>query len=446
MEITKGQNLESKIGKSIFKPIQHKAKIKSFENIPKKINQKAIPVINQIKDLEFDQNTIKNELLYEKTSLSNFPELIDHNEQQIQDKNTESANIIRLEHIKLQSDYKSLLESYNSLSQAFHSHVSLVQSSYFLNYLQELRTNKEKYKKESLHYLEQVQSLLIENHKLKTNIITSSNPNESSISVLDLLKNDNPYNYYLNNPSLLQSLNQELKTAREIIAIQENDIEGLKLELAQMNEFKKINEKIADENSKMNSEIQILNEKKNWLEREMKILIEKKNIQQNYSTKLNTHRELLVKENEFLKETIKELENSNFTNFSVKNYEKSEEKRKAKAEKIEFQRKLLEEKLKTDQEFEDYKQKFAENSEKLTKSEAFCKEVEIKLENFRKEFESLERDKKLKEENLEETNKLLYMLREELEVTKAKTKIFTQESLVKLVELLHKSSKVWTSS
>ena len=281
---------------------------------------------------------------------------------------------------------------------------------------------------------------------LKTNIITSSNPNESSISVLDLLKNDNPYNYYLNNPSLLQSLNQELKTAREIIAIQENDIEGLKLELAQMNEFKKINEKIADENSKMNSEIQILNEKKNWLEREMKILIEKKNIQQNYSTKLNTHRELLVKENEFLKETIKELENSNFTNFSVKNYEKSEEKRKAKAEKIEFQRKLLEEKLKTDQEFEDYKQKFAENSEKLTKSEAFCKEVEIKLENFRKEFESLERDKKLKEENLEETNKLLYMLREELEVTKAKTKIFTQESLVKLVELLHKSSKVWTSS
>ena len=174
--------------------------------------------------------------------------------------------------------------------------------------------------------------------------------------------------------------------------------------------------------------------------------MKKKNIQQNYSTKLNTHRELLVKENEFLKETIKELENSNFTNFSVKNYEKSEEKRKAKAEKIEFQRKLLEEKLKTDQEFEDYKQKFAENSEKLTKSEAFCKEVEIKLENFRKEFESLERDKKLKEENLEETNKLLSMLREELEVTKAKTKIFTQESLVKLVELLHKSSKVWTSS
>ena len=448
MDYTSDQALNQKERKTLEQQIQLKKSIEIVDSTKNVFHdQNEVILMTNQKEINSGINIIENVLNCEPEIVkSDSPMFIDHSEQHSQEETTEISNSGKPEHIKLQIDYKSLLQSYNCISQAFHSHVSLMQSSSFLEQLKILKADNEKLKNESHFYFSQAQNLLLENHRLQHDHSHASNFNNLQTSFKNLLMQDFSNKNTIESLPATFSLNHELHIAKEIMAKQENDIQALRYELTQLNELKKKHEELASENSKLNIEIGLLSEKKNILEKDMQILNEKSSTQEKYLGKLKIHRELLFAEKGYLKETIKELENYNQKSNLFKDYERLEEIRKNEAENLEKKIKRLEEKLNDGIETENFKQKCSEKSEKLKDSEANCREILHKLQKYKVKCENLEKDKKLKEDNLEELKRSLNMLRGEFAEAEKNYKISAPSTLIKLVTLLHKSKKLSLSS
>ena len=374
------------------------------------------------------------------------PTFVAHSEQHCQEENIETARSNKSEYIKLQADYKSLLESYNSLSQAFRSHVSLVQSSFFLDEMKLLRAENEKLKGESHFYFEQAQKLLLENHRLKADLALTSESENSTLPPSEQRNQDFSQKSAKENSQKALNFAQELDMAREIMAKQENDIQALSYSLAQLEDLKKMHEETASMNCKLNLEIKILTENKFSLEKDMEILNEKNSILERLLGKLKIHRELLIAEKEYHQETIKELENDAQKSNLPKAYESIQGSWNKDAETLEKKYKLLEKKINEGIEIENYRLKSTDKPLKLKDSEATCREILNKLQKYQTKCQNLEKDKKLSEKNFEELKRTLCGLREELDGAEKRFKILTPNPLIKLVTLLHKSKKITFTS
>lgn len=438
MDYTSDQALNQKERETLEYQIHFKKQMEivdSINNVFQDLNRDLL--LNKPHEINSSANKNKPPAKFEpEISNSDSPTFVGHSEQHSQEENTETARSNKSEHIKLQAEYKSLLESYNSLSQAFHSHVSLVQSPFFLDQMKVLRVDNEKLKVESHFYFEQAQKLLLENHRLKANFVHTFESAGSSAWDLDSYSHDFNLKNSSESPQKPRGLSQDADIVREIMAKQENDIQTLRYQLAEMGEFKKKHDEVASENSKLVVEIRILVEKKNLLEKDMENLSEKNSTLEKTLGKLKIHRDLLLAEKGYHQETIKELESH--TQKSAEGKEHKGGTRKQEAEDLEKKYKSLEDRINGGIESDNFKQKGLLNS---LDSEMTVQEILEKVAKYRTKCQNLEKDKKVTEENFEELKRTLCVLREELEGAEKKFKVLTPDSLIKLVTLLHKSKK-----
>lgn len=332
------------------------------------------------------------------------------------------------EHVQLLLDYKSLLQSYNTLSEAFHSHVLMSESSCFINKIKELKLENQKSKQESQYYLEKLQNLIAE----------IQSPSSNSKTRPNCLTKESIYNILFQNSS--QSLKEELQSCKETISKQTDDIQFLKSRITQMTGIESQYQDQLTNYAKLNQTLQALSDKNKAFKQEIEDLYQQKSKQEQYIQTLCIHRELLIKENKYLNGNIKEAELFASKPLPDNN---NEELYKIRLESLEQQRVLVEEKIKVEQQLEDCKKKCEEYAERLRLSQKDFSDFEAQLENYEKNIQSLENEKKNLQENIENLKKTLDGTINELEYLKKKSEIPSPYILQKLVGLIHKSSKAF---
>ena len=232
--------------------MQLKHSIPPIDSLPTKFydeNTEVFKTNTNILDSNLDliEDDLKNE---PKRKNSDSLVFIDPNELHSQEETTEIASSNKPDNNKAFLDYKSLVSSFNSISQVFQSHVSLVQSEFFIEQMKSLKADNEKLKSESKFYSEKVQNLLIENIKLKNDHSRMLNSQNFKEICMSPAKSDLPPKNSLESASAVISLSQQLTLAQETMAKQENDILALRFELEQLNELKKKHEELNSENLK----------------------------------------------------------------------------------------------------------------------------------------------------------------------------------------------------
>lgn len=397
------------------------------------LNQKERKILDGKKKILQDQDEdILIEKPLENSSSPNFihkpeseiyyldsPNLHDRSEQYLQVESTDIAHSFKTEHIKLLSDYKSLLQSYNILSQAFRSHVSIIQSPEMIEQIRLLKADNEKYKKESQFYKELIGQLYLENSQLKNPQMVSYNiPSLSSIGP-SLYPEVFLSNFSQEPSQKILISSQELRVAQETIAKQQNEILGLKNDIELLEDIRHKHDVLVRENFELTQKIQNLIDKKVQLEKELQALKEKNSERESLYEIVKLHRDILDKKTKYI-------ETQDFPQ-KIPTGKMPEDYFLAALDNLEKRVKNLEERLKDDELGDD-----GNAREKMYKR---------MIQEYKEKYEKLERDKRVSEDNLAKSNKALNELKEDLDGAMRKFQNSMPNALVKLVYLLHKSSK-----
>ncbi|OMJ78556.1 hypothetical protein SteCoe_21619 [Stentor coeruleus] len=417
MDYTSDQGLNQKESKTLTQQIQLKNYNELLDGKKNILQDQNVDILIE-KPLENSSGTNFTHKPEPEIYYSDSPTLGGRSEQHSQAENTDISQSFKSEHIKLLSDYKSLLQSYNTLSQAFRSHVSIIQSPVMIDQIRVLKADNEKYKKESQFYKELIGKLHLENSQLKNpQMITDNIPSLSSF---------NPsYEVFLSNFSQDSSQkvlisSQEFNAAQETIAKQQNEILVLKNDIEQLENIKYKHDTLATENLELAQKIQNAIGKGKQLEKEMQGLKEKNSERETLYEIVKLHRDILDKKTKYI-------ETQDFPQKMLTG-KKPEDNFLADLDNLEKRVKNLEERLKDDELGDDENAK-----EKMYKR---------MIQEYKEKYEKLERDKRVSDDNLVESYKALNELKEDLDGAKRKFQVSTPKTLVKLVYLLHKSSKI----
>jgi FtsZ-binding cell division protein ZapB len=248
--------------------------------------------------------------------------------------------------------YRSLMESYNLLSQSFSKHVSLTQTPHLLDQMRELRAENEKFKQEKLHLQHTIQSLLVENSHLKDP--HNSQPCPSKHTTVESLSKPSP-------PSFFQ----------EVFERQSHELAALRSQVGDLGVFRDQFVKIEKEQSQVADQLKILLTDKDLAQKEIQSLNEKVKKTEDLLEVVKIHRDLLDKKVNQMKIIGEDLQNEQF-------------------EGIEKRVSLLEQRLKGTEDVEKYIQKHKKALETLKTSENKLKYLQIELEETKAKNKQLE--------------------------------------------------------
>ena len=279
--------------------------------------------------------------------------------------------------------YKSLMDSYNHLSQTFSKHVGLTQTPYLLDQVRELRAENEKFKQEKLHLQHTINTLLIENSHLKV-----SHPTNPSVQVkhtaFPVFSNHSPPN-----PVLFS----------EVFERQSHELASLQSEVKDLSVFRDQFLQIESEQHKITEKLKNLIEDKDLAQKEIKELAEQVKKTENLLEVVKLHRDLLVRKVRQMEVIGENLPSIEFQD-------------------IEQRVKVLEQRLKGTEDVEKYIKKYKLTLESLKLSDKSLKTLQQELE-----------ESKAKNKQLEQ-----YIKTAQCEKPSAKV-------LAKLVHLLHGSTR-----
>ena len=152
---------------------------------------------------------------------------------------TESHELLKKEYFRQRSDYKKLLVSYNELSTAFQTHLSINHSECLIEMIKDLKIEKEKTRNENNFYLQQLYFTLIENSRLQTNGDIEIENGLSFSSFKELVFQ----NLYLRQivsdetGEKLKNSDKKVSQAYEVIYYQEKLINELKSEISNLQQL-----------------------------------------------------------------------------------------------------------------------------------------------------------------------------------------------------------------
>lgn len=158
---------------------------------------------------------------------------------EVQEFTQEPGGNLHKEHIRLKSDYKKLLISYNELSMAFRAHVSHNHNEFLIQIISDLKSDKEKLINQNKFYLENLFASLVENQKIKTKSEVIGENGLDFASVEELIFQ----NLYLKDViqieenEKIKELEEKVKKVEEVRISQGKLIEELKNELSVMQKY-----------------------------------------------------------------------------------------------------------------------------------------------------------------------------------------------------------------
>ena len=279
--------------------------------------------------------------------------------------------------------YKSLIDSYNHLSQTFSKHLGLTQTPYLLDQVRELRAENEKFKQEKLHLQHTINNLLIENTQLKV-----SHPPGPNLQL-----KHTPFPVFSNFSPPRQVL------FPEVFERQSHELALLQSEVKNLSVFRDQFLQIDNEQHEIAEKLKVLIEDKDLAQKEIKSLAEQVKKTENLLEVAKLHRDLLDKKVKQMKVIGEYIPSNEF-------------------EDIEKRVKILEQRLKGTEEVEKYISKYKLTLDSLKRSEKNLKNMQQELE-----------ESKAKNKQLEQ-----YIKTAQSEKPSAKV-------LTKLVHLLHSSAR-----
>ena len=279
--------------------------------------------------------------------------------------------------------YKSLIDSYNHLSQTFSKHLGLTQTPYLLDQVRELRAENDRYKQENLHLQHTINNLLIENNQLKVSHPPSPN----------LQLKHTTFPVFSNHPPPTQGL------FPEVFERQSHELTLLQSEVKNLSVFRDQFLQIDNEQHEIAEKLKALIDAKDLAQKEIKALAEQVKKTENLLEVAKLHRDLLDKK-------VKQMK-------VIGDYIPSNE-----FEDIEKRVKMLEQRVKGTEDVEKYISKYKLTSESLKLSDKNLKHLQQELE-----------ESKAKNKQLEQ-----YIKTSQGEKPSAKV-------LTKLVHLLHSSAR-----
>ena len=251
--------------------------------------------------------------------------------------------------------YKSLMDSYNHLSQTFSKHVGLTQTPYLLDQVRELRAENEKFKQEKLHLQHTINSLLIENSQLKV-----SHPPNPSVQA------KHPTFPVFSNPPP-----PDPASFSEVFERQSHELTSLQSEVRDLSVFRGQFLQIENEQHEIAEKVKGLLADKDLAQKEIKALAEQVRKTENLLEVVKLHRDLLVRkvrQMEVIGEDIPSIE----------------------FEDIERRVKVLEQRLKGTEDVEKYIKKYKLTLESLKLSDKSVKNLQQELEESKAKNKQLE--------------------------------------------------------
>lgn len=258
--------------------------------------------------------------------------------------------------------YKSLLESYNLMSQSFSRYSELNQSSHILTQLQELTKENSKIKQENLYLQELI-------HKLSTDIYELQNkPALSSFNLPSAPEKVPNFIHQVHSVSMSQDLIENYKA----------EISSLKFQVQELMMFKTLSAELEHKNIELNERIVVYEADNENLKTELEnFKIRVKKLEDSLEV-TKVHRDLL--RNKIEKLSI------------IGNEEQKTFCRQDDLIDVEKRFKVLEDRIKGTDEVENYIRKYKEALEKLAKSDLAIKNLHEKLDTSIKNLKNAEKN------------------------------------------------------
>lgn len=267
--------------------------------------------------------------------------------------------------------YKSLIESYNLMSQSLSRHVELNQSSYILSQVQELTAENNKIKQENLYFQELVHKLAFENSQLRGNpLLPVQNTTVLPEDLEKIPKFTQPPTFSQDLIEKYQSDQKSLKTKIQELSIYKTQF----LEIEQKNI--ELTEKIADYKTKIEE-----------LQEDFQDFKSKSKKTEDLLEVAKLHRDLLKSKVEKIR--------------VVGNSEKQQVSDLDDILSIEKRLKILEDRLRGTEDVEKYVKKYNDSLETIKQANIQIKNLQEKLETLTEALKTSEKHQSsLKSENI----------------------------------------------